>query len=79
MHTKQYPTQRHAKNAGIANNGRSQVWWKPTRHCAKLNMAHLKSVLTDDRELFGPLTKSLLLQQEGTDTAIPHWGHGVLL
>lgn len=41
--------------------------------------AHLESVLADDSELFGPLAEAFFPQQEGTDMAVSHRVHGVLL
>lgn len=41
--------------------------------------SHLKSVLSYDRQLFGPLAEAFLSQQEGTDATVSGRGHGALL
>lgn len=65
------------KGKGNANKSKEQQGLQRWCMYAKAWLhACLKSILTNDGELFGPLSETFLAQQEGTDTTVPgrrHW------
>lgn len=65
------------KGKGNAKKSKEQQGLQRQRTYAKAWLhACLKSILTNDGELFCPLAETFLAQQEGTDTTVPgrrHW------
>lgn len=50
-----------------------------THTVCKSSSSYLKLIVSDNDQLFGPLPKASLSQQEGADTAVSNWSVWVLL